>query len=195
MTNFQKSFGFLSMLIFLGINSVSGQVLSNKNQKYTQADSLRGSLRAERAYDVLKYHLRVKVVPEEKYISGFNTISFKPEQELPVMQIDLFENMKVDSIIHQNKSLKYERKFNAVFVNFDEPLKKGQIDSVQFYYSGNPIVAANAPWDGGFVFEQDEEGNPWIAVAVQGTGASLWYPNKDHQSDEPEEVLIEIAVP
>ena len=195
MTNFQKSLGFLSMLIFLGINSVSGQVLSNKNQKYTQADSLRGSLRAERAYDVLKYHLRVKVVPEEKYISGFNTISFKPEQELPVMQIDLFENMKVDSIIHQNKSLKYERKFNAVFVNFDEPLKKGQIDSVQFYYSGNPIVAANAPWDGGFVFEQDEEGNPWIAVAVQGTGASLWYPNKDHQSDEPEEVLIEIAVP
>ena len=195
MTNSQKSFGFLIILITLVINPVFGQVLSSKNSQYTQGDSLRGSLRAERAYDVLKYHLQVKVVPEEKYISGFNTISFKTEQELPVMQIDLFENMKVDSIIHQNKSLEYERKFNAVFVNFKEPLKTGQIDSVKFYYSGNPIVAANAPWDGGFVFDQDEEGNPWIAVAVQGTGASLWYPNKDHQSDEPEEVLIEIAVP
>jgi len=195
MTNSQKSLAFLIILISLIINPVFGQVLSNKKSQYTQADSLRGSLRAERAYDVLKYHLQVKVVPEEKYISGFNTISFKPEQELPVMQIDLFENMKVDSIIHQNRSLKYERKFNAVFVSFEEPLKKGQIDSVQFYYSGNPIVAANAPWDGGFVFDQDEDGNPWIAVAVQGTGASLWYPNKDHQSDEPEEVLIEIAVP
>jgi aminopeptidase N len=195
MSNSQKSLGFLIILISLIINPVFGQVLSSKKSQYTQADSLRGSLRAERAYDVLKYHLQVKVVPEEKYISGFNTISFKTEQELPVMQIDLFENMKVDSIIHQNKSLEYERKFNAVFVNFKEPLKTGQIDSVQFYYSGNPIVAANAPWDGGFVFDQDEEGNPWIAVAVQGTGASLWYPNKDHQSDEPEEVLIEIAVP
>lgn len=195
MTNSQKSFGFLIILITLVINPVFGQVLSSKNSQYTQGDSLRGSLRAERAYDVLKYHLQVKVVPEEKYISGFNTISFKTEQELPVMQIDLFENMKVDSIIHQNKSLEYIRKFNAVFVNFKEPLKTGQIDSVKFYYSGNPIVAANAPWDGGFVFDQDEEGNPWIAVAVQGTGASLWYPNKDHQSDEPEEVLIEIAVP
>jgi len=195
MTNSQKSHGFLIILISLIINPVFGQVLSSKKSQYTQADSLRGSLRAERAYDVLKYHLQVKVVPEEKYISGFNTISFKTEQELPVMQIDLFENMKVDSIIHQNRFLEYERKFNAVFVNFEEPLKTGQIDSVQFYYSGNPIVAANAPWDGGFVFDQDQEGNPWIAVAVQGTGASLWYPNKDHQSDEPEEVLIEIAVP
>jgi len=195
MTNSQKSLGFLIILISLIINPVFGQVLSSKKSQYTQADSLRGSLRAERAYDVLKYHLQVKVVPEEKYISGFNTISFKTEQKLPVMQIDLFENMKVDSIIHQNRSLEYERKFNAVFVNFEEPLKTGQIDSVQFYYSGNPIVAANAPWDGGFVFDKDEEGNPWIAVAVQGTGASLWYPNKDHQSDEPEEVLIEIAVP
>jgi aminopeptidase N len=195
MTNSQKSLGFLIILISLIINPVFGQVLSSKKGQYTQADSLRGSLRAERAYDVLKYHLQVKVVPEEKYISGFNTISFKTELEMPVMQIDLFENMKVDSIIHQNKALEYERKFNAVFVNFEEPLKTGQIDSVKFYYSGNPIVAANAPWDGGFVFDQDKDGNPWIAVAVQGTGASLWYPNKDHQSDEPEEVLIEIAVP
>ena len=195
MTNFQKCLGVLIILISLVINPVFGQVVSNQKGPYTQADSLRGSLRAERAYDVLKYHLQVKVVPEEKYISGFNMISFKPEKDLPVMQIDLFENMKVDSIIYQNKSLKYERKFNAVFVNFEEALKKDQIDSIQFYYSGNPIVAANAPWDGGFVFTEDEDGNPWIAVAVQGTGASLWYPNKDHQSDEPEEVLIEIEVP
>ena len=195
MKNPQKSLGFLIILVSLIINPVFGQVLSSNKSQYTQADSLRGSLRPERAYDVLKYHLQVKVVPEDKYISGFNTISFKTERELPVMQIDLFENMKIDSIIHQNKSLEYERKFNAVFVTFEEPLKTGQIDSVQFYYSGNPIVAANAPWDGGFVFDQDEDGNPWIAVAVQGTGASLWYPNKDHQSDEPEEVLIEIAVP
>src|SRR5680860_805700 len=123
MTNSQKSFGFLIILISLVINPVFGQVLSSKNSQYTHADSLRGSLRAERAYDVLKYHLQVKVVPEEKYISGFNTISFKTEQELPVMQIDLFENMKVDSIIHHDRSLEYKRKFNAVFVSFEEPLK------------------------------------------------------------------------
>lgn len=111
------------------------------------------------------------------------------------MQIDLFENMKVDSMLHKNEVLQYNRKHNAVFVKFRKPVKSNSVDSVQFYYSGNPVIAKNAPWDGGYVFERDKESNHWIAVAVQGTGGSLWYPNKDHQSDEPEEVLIEAAVP
>lgn len=53
--------------------------------------------------------------------------------------------MKVDSIIHQNKSLQYNRKHNAVFVQFEEALKINNIDSVQFYYSGHPIVAKMLP--------------------------------------------------
>ncbi len=185
----------LWIAVIITATSTQAQVLSNKQQQYTEADSLRGSLRAERAYDVLKYHLQVQIDPEERYISGFNTITFKVEEDLPIMQIDLFENMKIDSIMHGAEKLGYNRKYNAVFVEFDEALKSEVTDSIQVFYSGNPIVAKNAPWDGGFVFKKDEEGNPWIAVAVQGTGASLWYPNKDHQSDEPEEALIEIAVP
>lgn len=186
---------FASFLLFIVLSiPVSAQVLSHK-KTFTEADTLRGSLRPERNYDVLKYHLDVKVEPDTKFISGSNTITFKTEAELPVMQIDLFENMQVDSIIYKGENLDYTRRFNAVFVKMQPELKQDQVDSLQFYYSGNPIVARNAPWDGGFVFSEDEEGNPWIAVAVQGTGASLWYPNKDHQSDEPEEALIEISVP
>ena len=188
-----KSFFTLALLLSFTFSSF-GQVLSNKTE-YTEADTLRGSLRPERSYDVQKYHLQVRLDPEERYLSGFNSISFKTEQELPVMQVDLFENMQVDSIIHHSEKLEYSRKHNAVFINFETPLKKGVLDSIRFYYSGHPKVAKNAPWDGGFVFQKDKEGNHFIAVAVQGTGASLWYPNKDHQSDEPEEVLVEAAVP
>ena len=190
-----KNIFLMLAVAILATTAIQAQVLSNKQKQYTEADSLRGSLRPERAYDVLKYHLQVQINPKERYIFGFNTIIFKAEEELPVMQIDLFENMQIDSIIHGDNQLAYTRKFNAVFVEFEENLKSEQTDSIQVFYSGNPIVAKNAPWDGGFVFKKDEEGNPWIAVAVQGTGASLWYPNKDHQSDEPEEALIEIAVP
>lgn len=195
MKNIEASFLLMALFLATGFNNLSAQVLSDKQDNYTTADSLRGSLRIERAYDVLKYHLQVRVDPEERYISGFNTITFQAGEELPVMQIDLFENMQIDSIIHQEKELQYDRKYDAVFIEFEEPLKKLEKDSVRVYYSGHPIIAKNAPWDGGFVFEKDKDGNPWIGVAVQGTGASLWYPNKDHQSDEPEEVLIEAAVP
>jgi len=172
------------------------QIVGANHSIYTEADTLRGSLRPERTnFDVIKYHLRLKVEPEKKFISGYNTISFKVKENLPVMQLDLFENMQIDSIVHRNKNLTYKRKFNAVFIQFEEELKEGSLDSIQFFYHGNPIVAKNAPWDGGFVWSEDDNGNPWIGVAVQGTGASLWYPNKDHQSDEPEEARIDISVP
>lgn len=180
--------------LFASIDQCWSQVLSDKST-YSEADTLRGSLRPERAYDVLKYHLKLKVVPEEKFIKGSNTITFKTKENLPVVQVDLFDNMQVDSIVYKGRSLDYRRKHHAVFVNFPEPIAKKSLDSIRFYYSGSPVIARNAPWDGGFVFEEDEEGNPWVSVAVQGTGASLWYPNKDHQSDEPEEVQLDVAVP
>jgi aminopeptidase N len=184
------------LLILLAVTiPASSQILGGEKQGYDRGDTLRGSLRAERAYDVLKYHLQVRVEPEERFIFGSNTITFEAEEKLPVMQIDLFENMQIDSIIHRNKVLDYKREYNAVFVTLNQPVQKGEKDSIRVYYSGNPQVAKNAPWDGGFVFEKDRNGDHWIAVAVQGTGASLWYPNKDHQSDEPEEVLTEVEVP
>lgn len=43
--------------------------------------------------------------------------------------------------------------------------------------------------------ENDSVGNPWIGVACEGIGASLWWPNKDHLSDEPESMDIWITVP
>ncbi|MCC8358958.1 M1 family metallopeptidase [Salinimicrobium sediminilitoris] len=187
-------FSALFFLMALIAAPIQAQVVTSKSQ-FTEADTLRGSLRPERNYDVLKYNLQVKVVPEEKYISGFNGITFKAEDPLPVMQVDLFRNMDVDSILFRGRKMKYDRRHDAVFIDLAPKVEKNEIDSIQFFYSGNPIVAKNAPWDGGFVFEKDQQGNSWIAVAVQGTGASLWYPNKDHQSDEPEEALIGIAVP
>ena len=185
-----------TIFLLASISFANAQVVGSNHSDYTEADTLRGSLRPERtSYDVQKYHLKLKVEPEKKFISGSNTISFKVEENMPVMQLDLFENMKIDSIVYGNKILDYERRFNAVFITFEEALKKGTSDSIEFFYHGNPVVANNAPWDGGFVWNKDKDGNPWVGVAVQGTGASLWYPNKDHQSDEPEEAQMDIAVP
>ena len=189
-----RNSALLILIMLLAAAPMQAQVLSNK-QSFTEADTLRGSLRPERNYDVLKYHLNVRVDPEERFISGYNTISFKAEEDLPVMQVDLFENMRIDSILYKGERMDFNRRHDAVFIDLAPKVTKNSIDSIQFFYSGNPKVAKNAPWDGGFVFDKDKDGNHFIAVAVQGTGASLWYPNKDHQSDEPEEVLIRVAVP
>jgi aminopeptidase N len=166
-------------------------------KSFTRKDSLQGGLRAERtSFDVKKYHLDITVDPEKRFISGSNTISFKTTQNTSKIQIDLFANMRVDSILHDNKKLKYTRDNNAVFIEFPKEIKINKKCEIQFFYSGNPIVAKNAPWDGGFVFKKDAAGKPWIGVAVQGTGASLWYPVKDSQSDEPDNgAKISVAIP
>jgi aminopeptidase N len=166
-------------------------------EKFTRADSLQGSLRFERTnFNVLKYNLNITVNPTQKSIQGFYEINFLVEENTRKIQLDLFENMRVDSIVWNHEKLNYTREFDAVFINFPETLLTNSHQKINFYYSGQPQEAKNAPWDGGFVWKKDTNNKDWIGVAVQGTGASLWYPVKDHQTDEPENgASIKVAVP
>ncbi len=63
------------------------------------------------------------------------------------------------------------------------------------YYHGKPKIAKNAPWDGGIIWTKDKAGNPWITVACQGLGASVWYPCKDYQGDEPDSASMHFTAP
>ncbi|WP_347070113.1 M1 family metallopeptidase [Flavobacterium sp. WV_118_3] len=186
----------LASLVLFGFQQASAQLITEKDV-FTRRDSLHGGLRAERtSYDVQRYDLNITINPEARSIIGYNDITFKVVTHTNMIQVDLFENMKVDSIVFQNKKLDYKRDNDAVFIAFPERLLKGTTETVRFYYSGKPIVAKNAPWDGGFVFSKDSKGKDWIAVAVQGTGASLWYPVKDSQTDEPDNgATVKVAVP
>ncbi len=165
-------------------------------QDFTLKDSLIGSLRPERTcFDVQHYYLEVVVDLEKKHLKGSNIISFDVVENTQKIQLDLFENMQVDSIVWHQQKLKYERIHGAVFIEFPETLPKKTSHKVKFYYQGHPLVAKNAPWDGGFVWAKDANNLPFVGVAVQGTGASLWYPVKDHQTDEPNQgadVLITV---
>lgn len=70
-----------------------------------------------------------------------------------------------------------------------------EISDLVVYYHGKPRKAKNAPWDGGFVWQRDSTGNPWVAVACQGLGASVWYPCKDYQGDEPDSAEMNFTAP
>ena len=170
---------------------------SGQHHNFTRKDSLHGGLRPERtSFDVQRYDLNVTIDPDKKTVVGFNDITFKTITTTDRIQIDLFENMKTDSIVMNGKKLQFEREFNAVFISFDKLLTEGVIEKIRFYYSGTPIAGKNPPWDGGFDWDKDANGKHFVGVAVQGIGASLWYPVKDTQTDEPDlGATIKIAVP
>ena len=131
-------------------------------QEFSRKDSLQGGLREERTcYDVLRYDLDIRIDPEKKWIFGSNTITFKVDDDTNKIQVDLFENMIIDGIRLDNiPKIECTREFNAVFIHFPKTLKKGEIHKLRISYYGNPIIAKNAPWDGGFVFTKDKKQNP-----------------------------------
>ncbi|HWV68566.1 M1 family metallopeptidase [Chitinophaga sp.] len=165
-------------------------------QQFSRADTLRGTITPQRAWwDVTNYDLHVQVNPDDSTFSGFNTITYKVLKPDSVMQIDLQAPMVIDSVVQDKKSLPVTRDGNAWFIRMAAPQAKDKSKKITVFYSGKPRKAAKAPWDGGVVWAKDEKGRPWIATACQGLGASIWWPNKDTQSDEPEDMTISVTVP
>lgn len=187
-------YSYLFVLLLLPFGSAA-QLMTTK-ESFGRADSLRGTLTFLRScYDVNYYHLKVRLDISKRYISGSNEFRFTAKDDFLRLQLDLFSHFDVEKIEYKGLSLNFKREFNAVFVDFPETIRKGSSGSFTVYYSGKPIVAKKAPWDGGFVFSTDSAGKPWVSTAVQGLGASSWWPNKDHLSDEPDSMLISVSVP
>lgn len=147
-------------------------------------------------YDLKYYHLDVKIDPVSQSVRGSNDIHFRVVEAFNKMQIDLFKNMEIEKIVlDDGPTVPFSREFNTVFVNLPKMLGTGSLHHIKVFYGGSPIVAKRPPWEGGFTWTKDSSGNPWVVVTCQGTGASLWWPNKDHQADKPDSMLISITVP
>jgi len=166
----------------------------NQKEKFTHQDTLRGSIGPERVWwDVLHYDIHVTPDYNARAITGETTIQYKvvKDQYSDYMQIDLQQPLKIDTLYYDGKLyINYPQKpfYNEGNV-WHVPLPKAPKNSVHvitIIYHGNPRIAKNPPWDGGWIFTKDAEGRPWMTVACQGLGASVWYPCKDHQSDEPD---------
>ncbi|WP_348822328.1 M1 family metallopeptidase [Flavobacterium aestuarii] len=174
----------LLVFIFLGMNLIS----FGQNPKiYTLADTLRGSITAERQWwDVLRYDITVKPDYDSKTIQGSNSITYKvtKEKNNTKMQIDLQSPLVIDSVIQSGKKLSFKKEGSVWYIETPKS-KAAAIHKIDIFYQGKVHEAINAPWDGGWIWTKDAQGNPWMTVACQGLGASVWYPCKDHQSDEP----------
>lgn len=130
------------------------------------------------------------------------------------MQIDLQQPLVIDSILCDSSHLighlhgpmrdtlvgrrkvKFQQLDNCIIFDKNQGSYMGKLDSITIYYHGKPREAKNAPWDGGWVWTKDSLGRPWMSAAVQGLGASAWYPCKDYQGDEPDDgASLTIIVP
>ncbi|MDX8553834.1 M1 family metallopeptidase [Tenacibaculum sp. 1B UA] len=186
-------------ILIVGCSSSTAQKntsLFSYTEKFTRQDSLRGSITPERLWwDLTYYHLNVAVNPDKKFIEGKNTVQYKVLKPHQVLQIDLQPPLKITKVTQNNEELQVVSEGNAHFIQLKYPQKKGSINSIDVYYEGNPKEAIRAPWDGGFSWKKDSNGNHFVATSCQGLGASIWWPNKDHMYDEVDSMAISVRVP
>ncbi|WP_179008177.1 M1 family metallopeptidase [Winogradskyella forsetii] len=188
-----KNIIFITFLLLF--STIEAQLLQNKNE-FTHQDTLRGSITPEREWwDLTYYHLDIEVKPEEKFISGKNTIKYKVLKPHQVMQIDLQSPMEITKVLQNEKELQIKHDGNAHFIKLTKDQKIGDLNSIEVYYKGKPREAKRAPWDGGFSWKKDKNGKHFIATSCQGLGASVWWPNKDHMYDEVDSMLISVTNP
>ena len=166
-------------------------------QKFARKDSLKGSITKERIWwDLQHYDLKVNIDPVNQTISGSNLIQYKVLTAHQVLQIDLQNPMKILKVTQNGKDLKIKNEDNAHFIQLEKKQVPGEVNSLKILYKGKPIIAKNAPWDGGITWAKDKNKKPFIANANQGIGASIWWPCKDHPYDEPDKgITISVTTP
>lgn len=201
----------LFFLICTFTTALHAQLLKEK-KGFTKEDTLRGSLNENRDWwDVLRYDITVKPDIENKSIEGVNKITFRQVRKgNSKVQIDLQKPLIVDSITVESFDFKgslrvvptmqhkvdFIQDSNLNVVYFDMGTVRNTTSSFIIYYHGQPRIAKFPPWDGGWIWTKDKSGNPWVSVACQGLGASVWYPCKDYQGDEPDNgASLTIVVP
>lgn len=175
----------------------AAHALAQPDTTYTRADTLRGSWTtpARAWWDVTFYDLHVTIHPADSTIRGWNAITYRVlESGAREMQIDLMAPLLIDSIVQDGRQLEFHREGNAWFAGV-ESQSAGEIRTITVFYGGQPTPAARPPWDGGFTWTADSLGRPWYVTTDQGMGASVWWPNKDTQADEPDSQRTAITVP
>lgn len=199
-----KKYILRQMVCLAALGLLTSQMISAQTRDILDSG---GILSQEQAsYDVTYYALSLEVMPDEQSISGILTIRSKVVQPMHYLVLDLDTLLTVSAIeenrslesIHSgqdNVSLNYTRRGGQLWIALNRTRQPGEELLVNVTYHGKPRVAERAPWDGVFTWSTTKSGEHWIATTCQGEGADLWWPCKDHVSDEPDSMDLHITVP
>jgi aminopeptidase N len=198
MKNNRLHTAFIFLLVLL-TGQANAKAIFSSSEKIARQDILRGSITPERAWwDLTHYHLDVKIDPETKSISGTNTMTYvvltSPKET--ALQIELQAPLTLEKVTQNGEILTVRKDGYSYFITPLPNATIGEEYELVMHYSGIPQEAVKAPWDGGITWDKDSNGIDFIASSCQGLGASIWWPNKDHAYDEPNNgVLISVEVP
>ncbi|MES1215488.1 MAG: M1 family metallopeptidase [Bacteroidota bacterium] len=155
-----------------------------------------GKLKPEQAImDVRHYTIALTVDTAAKTVNGYTTIDVVLSEPAKLLLFDLMNNLQVQATWINGKKAPFTHTNGIITITPASSLPAGEA-TVKVQYGGKPHVALNPPWGDGFTWATDSTGKPWIAITAEGTGGKIYFPCKDHPSDEPDNgVDMIITVP
>ncbi len=196
---FSVSFSFAQSMKVLRATSFEEQEFNN--QEHQQEIGTLSPLRT--CFDVTFYDIEIEPDAKKKTVRGKVKIDFKITEESQFIQLELYRFLKIDKIIFLNQSdsaspeysepleLKYDRKSCFFVVDFGKVLSKG-LYSISIDYHGRVSIAEDY-YGNGIFFDKTKGRNSWIGITCEATGAHIWFPCKDHPSDEADSVRVSVV--
>jgi len=145
--------------------------------------------------DIRHYDVTLDVDIANKTIQGNTLVTMNLSTSTDTILLDLVHLLKVNKILVNKKAVSFEQKDDKIYISSSIGFKAGK-QMVDIHYGGVPPVAVKPPWLGGFTWSKDSSGNDWVSINIQKEGGRMYFPCKDHPSDEPNEgVDMRITVP
>lgn len=203
MENARRQLLFCAIGIGLGLSLTLTGCSQAQSDAYDSSDIYNSGgelLPQQAAYDVTFYDLDVDVRPADSSIAGIVRVHADIVQPLEWFVLDLDTTLTVESVAAlgpdgEERALAFERRGGQVWAPFPRMKQPGEAVRIEVAYGGQPRVAPNPPWEGGFTWDRTPNGAPWIATTCQQEGADVWWPVKDHVSDEPDSMSVHVTVP
>ena len=146
--------------------------------------------------------LAFDVDPDSRSISGRGVYRVELTEAVDSLAFDLDPRFAVDAV-----SVDYDGSETALAsdawanvkgqlrIRLPQGMEAGDTAEVTIEWSGQPHIARNPPWDGGFTWSRAPGGEPWIATSVQGEGCDLFWPCLDHSSKRIGLLDMAVTVP
>ena len=145
-----------------------------------------GKLKPEQAnMDIMHYTISLAVNIPDKTIEGSAIVDLILKAPAPVILLDLMDSLLVKKVWVNGRAASFTHGDHLLRITAPEPWAAGRV-AVKVAYGGKPMIAKRPPWDDGFTFTKDSTGADWVAITAEGTGGKLYFPCKDHPSDEPD---------
>jgi aminopeptidase N len=190
---FTHNLSHMKNLFLLFLFSPFSLLAQNKDISYLSSGGKLNPLQA--IMDVRHYTISLEVDIDKKSIEGFTEIDVLLSKSSDTILFDLVHLLTVRKIMVNNKAVQFQQQNDKIYISANTAFAAGK-QTIKIFYGGEPPIAVRPPWFGGFTFTKDRSGNPWVAINCQKEGARVYFPCKDHPSDEPNEgVDMFITVP